>query len=64
MRREGTPGRYAYVLSKGSMGCVTGSYGLYTGAAVASLLFVLFFIRETKGKELVSQITLAEQPAE
>jgi SP family sugar:H+ symporter-like MFS transporter len=28
------------------------AYGLYTGAAVVSLLFVLFFIRETKGKEL------------
>jgi hypothetical protein len=31
VRRKGTPGRYAYVLSKGSTGCVTSSYGLYTG---------------------------------
>ncbi len=28
------------------------AYGLYTAAAMASLVFVLFFIRETKGKEL------------
>ncbi|QRK05151.1 sugar porter family MFS transporter [Archangium violaceum] len=28
------------------------AYGLYTGAAVVSLIFVLVFIRETKGKEL------------
>jgi Concanavalin A-like lectin/glucanases superfamily len=31
VRRQGTPGRFAYVLSKGSVGCVTSSYGLYTG---------------------------------
>jgi hypothetical protein len=31
IRRQGTPGRFAYVLSKGSVGCVTSSYGLYTG---------------------------------
>ncbi|EPX60622.1 Glucose/mannose:H+ symporter GlcP [Cystobacter fuscus DSM 2262] len=28
------------------------AYGLYTAAAAASLFFVVFFIRETKGKEL------------
>jgi hypothetical protein len=28
------------------------AYGLYAGSAVLSLLFVLAFIRETKGKEL------------
>lgn len=28
------------------------AYGLYAGAALTSLLFVLFFIRETKGMEL------------
>jgi sugar porter (SP) family MFS transporter len=28
------------------------AYGLYAGSALASLLFVLFFIRETKGREL------------
>ena len=28
------------------------AYGLYAGASVFSLFFVLFFIRETKGKEL------------
>ncbi|AKJ02330.1 sugar porter (SP) family MFS transporter [Archangium gephyra] len=28
------------------------AYGLYTAAAMASLVFVLLFIRETKGKEL------------
>ena len=31
VRRNGTPGRYAYVLSKGAAGCLTSSYGLYTG---------------------------------
>jgi hypothetical protein len=31
VRRQGTPGRYAYIVSKGSVGCVTSSYGLYTG---------------------------------
>jgi hypothetical protein len=28
------------------------AYGLYTAAAVVSIVFVVFFIRETKGKEL------------
>jgi hypothetical protein len=28
------------------------AYGLYTGAAVLSLFFALFCIRETRGKEL------------
>jgi len=28
------------------------AYGLYAGSALVSLLFVLFFIRETKGREL------------
>ena len=31
VRREGTPGAYAYVVSKGSLGCNFSSYGLYTG---------------------------------
>lgn len=28
------------------------AYGLYTAAAAASVLFVVFFVPETKGKEL------------
>jgi hypothetical protein len=40
VRREGTPGHYAYVLSKGSVGCVTGSYGLYTGAGGGMAFYV------------------------
>jgi len=28
------------------------AYGLYTGAALLSLLFVLRFVRETKGRQL------------
>ncbi|HEY9661579.1 MAG TPA: MFS transporter, partial [Allocoleopsis sp.] len=28
------------------------AYGLYTAAAVASFFFVLFLVKETKGKEL------------
>jgi MFS transporter, SP family, sugar:H+ symporter len=28
------------------------AYGLYTAAAALSILFVVFFVRETKGKEL------------
>jgi hypothetical protein len=32
VRRQGTPGVYAYVVSKGARACDAGSYGLYTGA--------------------------------
>jgi Concanavalin A-like lectin/glucanases superfamily len=32
VRRQGTPGVYAYVVSKGARACDTSSYGLYTGA--------------------------------
>jgi hypothetical protein len=32
VRREGTPGAYAYVVSKGARACDASSYGLYTGA--------------------------------
>lgn len=32
VRRRGTPGIYAYVLSKGARACDASSYGLYTGA--------------------------------
>jgi hypothetical protein len=33
VRRLGTPGAYAYVVSKGSRGCDFSSYGLYTGSS-------------------------------
>jgi hypothetical protein len=32
VRRQGSPGAYAYVVSKGARACDAGSYGLYTGA--------------------------------
>lgn len=32
VRRQGTPGVYAYVVSKGARACEASSYGLYTGA--------------------------------
>src|SRR4029450_9382609 len=31
VRRSGTPGRWLYVLSKGSVGCDRSAYGLYSG---------------------------------
>jgi Concanavalin A-like lectin/glucanases superfamily len=31
VRGSASPGQWRYVLSKGSMGCTAGSYGLYTG---------------------------------
>ena len=31
---------------------LAGAYGLYAGAALVSLLFVWFAVRETKGKTL------------
>ncbi len=40
VRRQGTPGRYAYIVSKGSNGCVTSSYGLYTGAGRGMAFYV------------------------
>jgi hypothetical protein len=40
VRREGTPGRYAYVVSKGSAGCDFSSYGLYTGAGRGMAFYV------------------------
>jgi hypothetical protein len=40
VRREGTPGSYAYVVSKGSVSCVTSSYGLYTGAGGGMAFYV------------------------
>jgi Concanavalin A-like lectin/glucanases superfamily len=40
VRRQGTPGRYAYVVSKGSVGCVTSSYGLYTGSGGGMAFYV------------------------
>jgi hypothetical protein len=33
VRAGSSPGRFRYVVSRGSHGCVAGSYGLYTGAA-------------------------------
>ena len=40
VRRQGTPGRYAYILSKGSVGCDRSSYGLYTGAGGGIAFYV------------------------
>lgn len=40
VRRQGTPGAYAYVLSKGSRGCDFSSYGLYTGAGRGIAFYV------------------------
>jgi hypothetical protein len=40
VRREGTPGRFAYVVSKGSSSCDFSSYGLYTGAGGGMAFYV------------------------
>jgi hypothetical protein len=40
VRRAGTPGAYAYVVSKGSVGCNFSSYGLYTGAGGGMAFYV------------------------
>jgi hypothetical protein len=40
VRRQGTPGAYAYVVSKGSVGCDFSSYGLYTGAGGGVAFYV------------------------
>ena len=40
VRRLGTPGAYAYVLSKGSRACDFSSYGLYTGAGGGIAFYV------------------------
>jgi hypothetical protein len=40
VRRQGTPGAYAYVVSKGSLGCNFSSYGLYTGAGRGIAFYV------------------------
>jgi Concanavalin A-like lectin/glucanases superfamily len=40
VRRQGTPGAYAYIVSKGSVGCDHSSYGLYTGAGGGIAFYV------------------------
>jgi hypothetical protein len=40
VRRQGTPGAYAYVLSKGGRGCDFSSYGLYAGAGRGIAFYV------------------------
>jgi hypothetical protein len=40
VRREGTPGAYAYVVSKGTLGCDFSSYGLYTSAGRGIAFYV------------------------
>lgn len=40
VRRQGTPGAFAYVVSKGSLGCDFSSYGLYTGAGKGIAFYV------------------------
>jgi Concanavalin A-like lectin/glucanases superfamily len=40
VRRQGTPGAYAYVVSKGAVGCEFSSYGLYTGVGRGMAFYV------------------------
>jgi hypothetical protein len=40
VRRAGTPGTYAYVVSKGSVACNFSSYGLYTGSGGGMAFYV------------------------
>jgi hypothetical protein len=40
VRAGGSPGSYRYVVSKGSIECLTGSYGLYTGAGGGLAFYV------------------------
>lgn len=40
VRNAGTPGAYRYVVSKGSTGCNTSSYGIYTGSAQGLAFYV------------------------
>lgn len=40
VRAESSPGRFRYVVSRGSHGCLAGSYGLYTGEAGGMAIYV------------------------
>jgi hypothetical protein len=40
VRAESSPGRFRYVVSRGSHGCIAGSYGLYTGTAGGIAIYV------------------------
>jgi hypothetical protein len=40
VRADSSPGRFRYVVSRGSHGCVAGSYGLYTGTAGGIAIYV------------------------
>jgi hypothetical protein len=40
VRATGSPGAYRYVVSKGALGCVTASYGLYTGRDGGLIFYV------------------------
>jgi concanavalin A-like lectin/glucanase superfamily protein len=40
VRAGSSPGRFRYVVSRGSHGCVAGSYGLYTGTAGGIAIYV------------------------
>ncbi len=40
VRAGSSPGRFRYVVSRGSHGCVAGSYGLYTGSAGGMAIYV------------------------
>jgi hypothetical protein len=40
VKRPGSPGTFRYVIDKGYNGCVTGSYGLYTGSTGGLFFYV------------------------
>jgi Concanavalin A-like lectin/glucanases superfamily len=40
VRRSGTPGNYKYILGKGALGCLSASYGLYTGPGGGLMFYV------------------------
>lgn len=40
VKRNGSPGQYAYVIAKGAQGCSAASYGLYTGASGGLFFYV------------------------
>jgi hypothetical protein len=40
VRADSSPGRFRYVVSRGSHACVAGSYGLYTGSAGGIAIYV------------------------
>jgi hypothetical protein len=56
VRRSGTPGRWRYVLSKGSVGCDRSAYGLYSGWSGGMSFYVSSSSHYTMSPEAPSSV--------